>query len=1022
MRKSVLSLLLLFLTLGVAWAQKRQITVSGTILSSIDKEPVVAASVVCTDFPGTGAVTDTNGHFSFKVPADARTLTISCIGYTTQKVAISATPMNIILKSEERMTEAVVVTGYGATRKSAFTGSATTVSTKSLRDVPSISLEDKLTGAIAGVNVGSVSGQPGSFARVRIRGLGSINASNSPLYVIDGVPVNMDDATSFGYGGAGGVNPLSTLNTSDIENITVIKDAGAAALYGSRAANGVIVITTKSGRSGSTHYNFKSDWGFSDIAIDYRPTLSGEARRAVIESGYRNYYSTLTNTNTGQLIYPTPDLVKEQVRLATENATKVPWTGHYTDWRKLLLRRGGAQNYEFSAMGGGEQTRFYTSLSYSDQKGVALSSAFNRLTGAFNVAHTDRRLELKARMLFAKTSQDKNSEGSAFANPLYGVSTTLSPSAVPYKPDGSYSDYFPGNNGLNPLFANRVNFTRTKMTRANPTLEATLTILPWLKAKQIVSYDYLNTEESVWWDPRQGDGKAANGVYQRLNGEKGTLTTQSQLFAQKLLEKHNLSGVASFESERYDYTEVYTYGIDYPSHLKYEVENSGVQSGSSSVKSARMLSFLLKGDYDYDGRYILGASARWDGSSRLAPAKRWGLFWSLSGSWNIGKEDFMKPLEPTLSDVRLRLSYGANGTLPTGLYDHLSTYGFGYNYNGGTGLKETSLGSPNLSWEKNKSLNIGLDFRLLHRLSFTIDFYTRKTTDLLLPKSISGTTGFTSELQNLGSMRNTGFEIEIRSNNLSLENFSWNTTLSIGHNKNELLRYDGVQTREVSDNWVREVGHPYNTYYLAEYAGVDPQTGKASYYKNKLNNKGELDRSITTNTNEVEMRRIDNKPFDPVVSGGIMNTINWGIIDLSFNFSYSLGGHLYDNALALHKDGNKEVLNLAVPKMYDLNKMWKKPGDRSEIPAFNPTNEYIASTRFLLPSDHLRLKNLTLGITVPKKWTSKLGVSTLRAYASGTNLLTWKDKRVVVDPESVGFVAYQTPALRTITFGVQIGL
>lgn len=259
MRKSVLSLLLLFLAFGVAWAQRKQVTVTGTVLSSIDKEPVIAASVVCTDFPGTGVVTDVNGHFTLKVPAEARTLTISCIGYTTQKVAITEAPLNIILKSEERVTETVVITGYGATRKSAFTGSATTVSTKGLKDVPSISLEDKLTGAIAGVNVNSVSGQPGSFSTVRIRGLGSINAGNSPLYVIDGVPVNMDNATIFNYGGSGGVNPLSTLNTNDIENVTVIKDAGAAALYGSRAANGVIVITTKSGRSGSTRYNFKSD-------------------------------------------------------------------------------------------------------------------------------------------------------------------------------------------------------------------------------------------------------------------------------------------------------------------------------------------------------------------------------------------------------------------------------------------------------------------------------------------------------------------------------------------------------------------------------------------------------------------------------------------------------------------------------------------------------------------------------------------------------------------------------------------
>ena len=1021
MRKRALALLLLFLSVGVAWAQKKQITISGTVISSADREPVIAASVVCTDFPSIGALTDIKGNFSFKVPEGARTLTISSIGYTTQKVPISTSPMHIVLKTEERMTETVVITGYGATRKSAFTGAATTLSTKSMKDVPSVSIEDKLTGAVAGLNINSVSGQPGSFSTVRIRGLGSINASNSPLYVIDGVPVNMGNATQFSGYSSGGVNPLATLSSNDIENITVIKDAGAAALYGSRAANGVIVITTKAGRSGRTRYSFKADWGTTDMAINYRPTLSGEERKTLIEAGFRKYYSELRNKNTGQLLYPTPDLVEEQVRKTTGPSTAVPWTGHYTDWRKILLRKGSVQNYEFSANGGSESTKFYASISYSDQKGISLSSSFNRLTGAFNVSHTDRRLELKARALFARTKQNQNNDGSAFSNPIFGVSTTLSPSAYPYNPDGSYNTSFQGNNNINPLFAIQKNFNQAKIFRATPTLEATFTIFPWLKVKQIASCDYFNTEESVWWDPRQGDGEASNGVHQRANSEYYTITSQSQLFALKKFGEHELSGVMSFEAEDYQRLENYLYGLDYPSYLKKEIENAGTKSGSSSVNSSRMLSYLIKADYNYTDRYILAASARWDGSSRLAPSKRWGLFWSLSGSWNIGKESFMKPIEKVLSDARLRVSYGANGTLPTSYYDHLSTYSFGYNYNGGTGLAESNLGSPNLSWEKNKSLNVGVDFKLLQRFGVSFDYYTRTTTDLLVEKSISRTTGASSELQNLGSMRNTGFELELRSANITLDNFSWTTTLSLGHNKNTLLRYDGKQTREVSGRIVHEVGRPYNSYYIAEYAGVDPATGKASYYKNTPAPDGTLDRTITTDPNAVSRRRID-KPYDPVVVGGLMNTISWGPIDFSFNFSYSLGGYIFDNAEGLHKDGNSEVLNLAIPRMYDINKMWKKPGDKAELPAFDPTNKFISSTRFLFPSDHLRLKSLTLGATLPSSWIKKMGVSSIRLYASGTNLLTWKDKRLVVDPEFRGFVGYQTPALRSITFGVQVGI
>ena len=1019
MRRTLFFLLSLFLFVGVGWSQKKTITVSGIVISSADKEPVIAASVACVEFPTTGTLTDVKGHFTLKLPNAAKQLVISCIGYNRLQIPITSGEMKIVLKAEEQLIKDVVITGYGNTRKSAFAGSATTISTKSMKDVPTVSLEDKLTGAIAGVAVNSTSGQPGSIATVRIRGLGSINAGSDPLYVIDGVPVNNSSASIFSYA-KGGMSPLSTINSNDIENITVIKDAGAAALYGSRAANGVVVITTKSGRAGKTRYNFKADWGSSDMAINYRPTLGAEQRNELIRHGYTKYYSELRDPHTGQLLYPNASDVQMQVDKRISSAIAKPWSG-YTDWRKVLLRRGASQNYEFSISGGGEKTKFYTSVSYADQKGISLASDFNRLTGSFNVSHTDRRLQLKARMLFAKTQQHTNMEGSAFANPIFGISTTLTPSNYPFKEDGSYNRSFSGNYNINPLFSTTQDFSETKLVRVYPSIEATLTLFPGLKLRQNVSYDYTNSEEGVFWDPRGGNGESDNGVFQRSNLERATLTTQSQLYANHDFDKHQLSGVASFESESFDQLNIHTRGSDFPYYLKYEINNAGKTSGKTSVDRTRMLSFLLKGDYSYDGRYILGASARWDGSSRLAPEHRWGLFWSLSGSWNIDKEDFMKELEPVLTDTRLRLSYGANGTLPYNFYDHLSLYSFGYNYNGGTGTSESGLGSPNLSWEKNKAFNLGLDFRLFNRLGVTLDYYNRLTTDLLLYKSISGTVGFGSELQNVGSMRNTGIELELRSTNLSLNNFSWSTTLSLGHNKNTLLRFDGVQTTRVEGTWVHEVGHPYNAYYLAEYAGVDPQTGKAQYYSNEYKN-GNYSRTLVTDGSKAQRRRIDDKPFDPVLTGGLINNINWGPVDINFTLSYSLGGYLYDNAVALYKDGNEEVLNLAIPTYYDINKIWKKVGDKAELPSFEPTNTYTYSTRFLRSTDHLRLKNFTIGFTAPKSWTNKVGVTTLRLYASGNNLLTWKDKLLVVDPEQRGFVTFGTPPLRTVTFGLQVGI
>jgi hypothetical protein len=272
-------------------------------------------------------------------------------------------------------------------------------------------------------------------------------------------------------------------------------------------------------------------------------------------------------------------------------------------------------------------------------------------------------------------------------------------------------------------------------------------------------------------------------------------------------------------------------------------------------------------------------------------------------------------------------------------------------------------------------------------------------------------------------MRNTGFEVELRSTNISTDKFSWSTTFSLGHNKNTLLRYDGVQTTRVDRTWIHEVGHPYNAYYLAEYAGIDPNTGKVQYYSNKYDEATKTyDRSIVTEGSQANRRRIDDKPFDPTFTGGLINNITWGPVDINFTLSYSLGGYLYDSATALYQDGNEEVLNLAIPKYYDINKIWKQVGDKTELPSFEPTNTYTYSTRFLRPTDHLRLKNFTIGFTAPKRWTEKIGVNTLRLYAAGNNLLTWKDKMLVVDPEQRGFVAYGTPPLRTVTFGLQVGI
>lgn len=1010
MKRFTLFFVCLFLSIGAVMAQQK--IVSGVVISAEDNQPVIGASVVAKGFAGVGAQTDIDGKFSFTAPSAATTIVVSYMGMQSREVAITPN-MRIVLQPDSKLLEEVVVTGYGNVRKSSFTGSATTISSKTMKDIPTAKLEDKLSGAIAGLNISQNSGQPGGTATLRIRGMGSINAGNEPLFVIDGIPMMNNNAAEFSYSGSGS-NMLSMINSNDIESISVIKDAAAASLYGSRAANGVIVITTKRGQTGKTRFSFKADWGFSDMAINYRPVLNGEKRRELLKLGLENF-----------ILYKqggTPEDAKAFAESKIDNYAPMPWTGSYTDWRDILFRKGFTNNYELNVTGGNDKTKFFTSLSYMGQQGITKASDFDRFTGNVNITHKDGRFGLNAKTMFALTDQNVNGEGTGFSSPIMAIAMSVSPSSYPYNKDGSYAKYFPAINGHNPLQVLDINVNNNRMTRILPSIEFTYDILPGLQFKEAVGYDYLSTQQKVWWDPRFGDGQAAQGVMQRINSEWIKTNTQSQLIFNKDFDKHNVNALVGFESEDRVYKYIYANGSKYPTYTKNEIENAGDSRASSGTEGFRMLSYLGKLDYNFDSKYFLGGSFRRDGSSRLSKDSRWGNFWSVSGSWKISSEEFMQEMKSVLDDLRLRASYGINGTLPSGNYDHMSLYKFGYNYLGKAGMRETDLGNKNLKWEKNNAFNIGLDFSLFRRVSVTFDFYNRLTTDLLMYKPISQTTGFLRELQNLGEMRNTGFELEIRSQNINKENFRWSTTFTFAHNKNKLLKYDGEQTRIKDGRIVHEVGKPYYGFNLIEYKGVDEKTGMPLYVKNTENADGTLDKSLTTNAAEAQPITLDKYP-DPKLTGGIINTLNMGPVDMAFTFTYSLGGYVYDNVRWIHSDGGGFMYFGNIPDSYDVDKMWKKPGDKAELPVFMFGNQDVHSDRWLFSTNHMRLKNLTLGYTAPKSLTNKLGIESLRVYTSANNLLTFKSKGLKADPEVPigGLVMFETPPLKTITFGVQLG-
>lgn len=1011
----------LFLSLGMALAQTQ---VNGTVVSSDDGEPVVGASVRVVGTK-TGAVTDINGNFSLNVPEKSK-LEFSYIGMKTL-VLPAKSSMKVALQSDNQSLDEVIVTGYGNFKKSSFTGAASSMSTAKLSDVPSMSIEDKLSGNIPGVSISTSSGQPGAMNFIRVRGMGSINAGNDPLIVIDGTPMQSgnvsefnDPASGSGYNGSG-TNILSSLNSNDIESITVIKDAAAASLYGSRAANGVIVITTKSGSVGKTHVDFRSDWGFSNMAIKYRPTLSGDDRRALIYQGLKNY--VLDGNTDGDA---TEAAAKAYADANIDKYAKMPANG-WADWEKALFRTGSHQNYQASVSGGNEKTKFYASLSYGKQDGVVEHSGLERMTGNASLSHTFGRFKLDVSTMFSAMHQNSVMDGGAsYAGAISNAYWFLGPNNPVYDEDGNVvkkttSAY---NNGVNPIFENEHQLDITNTKRSYNTLALEWNIWDALKLREKVAYDYINATEDVLWDKYSNNGKKSGGVMQRVIDELYTMNTQTQLSYVKTFGLHNVDALVGFETEAWHKNFLYSHGDSYPGDL-YELGNAGSTSAETQKYDSKMTSILGRANYNYDNKYYAGVSYRRDGSSRLARENRWGSFWSVSGAWRFGGEQFLASIKDVLSDGKLRVSYGVNGTQPSGYYNYMNLYRYGEYYNGSNGMGIIGISNKDLKWEENKAWNFGLDLTFFDRINVTLDYYVRNTSNLIMDRPVSYTAGYydSSSLsatvaQNVGSMRNSGLELSIQSTNIQTKDFTWTTTLNLGLNKNKVTELTGDDDEIISGVLIHKVGEPYYSYYMYEYAGVDPKTGKECYY---INDGTENARNTTTNVNEAHKTIVGK--HDATVEGGLSNYMKWKFIDFNFTLAYKLGGDSFDAATWLHDNGGVYALRAAIPAYYDLSKMWQKEGDNAELPKFQPAyGKAVTSSRWLMPNDYLRLKNLTIGFTAPKEWTNQIGLSKARVYFSGNNLLTWKSKNMFVDPETPvdGLCTFEMPAMRTFTFGVEL--
>ena len=1005
-RRNVVSRFLLLWVVGMLLSVQvfaQGLTVKGVVKDNTGMG-VIGANILVKGTTN-GTITDFDGNFTLEAKK-GDVIVISFIGYKTQELPAAAT-MNVTLQDDTEVLDDVVVIGYGSVKKNDATGSVTAIKPDKISKGVTTSPQDMITGKIAGVNVVSTGGTPGAGATIRIRGGSSLNASNDPLIVIDGLAMDND-------GIKGMSNPLSLVNPNDIETFTVLKDASATAIYGSRASNGVIIITTKKGNTGKVRVDLNVSGGFSHAAVDFRPTLNGDQREELLYEGLLNYA-----TDNG---------MESPAEYASSNIGSYaykPAMG-YTDWRKELLRTAMHQSYEASVSGGNDRSTFYASLGYNNQEGLAKNSSLDRYSARLNVTQKVGKYgEVGANMMFSQMNQEMNEERGSSINPFLCVAMTMTPSMVVRDEEGNYVGAYDGTS-LNPLRDILTDYNRVRMTRMFSTGYAAIEPIKGLKLKETLSYDYTIQKDSRYYNPLSSAGPKSGSDAQTAKGfiEYGKLISSTSLnYVRTFARKHHLDVLAAYEIESYQTDHASGEKSKLPSDKLTEPDNAAVlNSFKSATQAYRMISYLSRLNYDYDDRYYIAGSYRRDGSSRLSPNNRWGNFWSVSGMWHLGNENFMKAVKPVLSDVKIRASYGVNGNQPGSYYGYKGLYSYGENYMEAAGSYESAQPNDLLTWEKNYSLNLGIDLSFINRIFASLEYYNRDTKDLLYSLPISATTGFTSYLSNIGRLNNKGVEFELRTLNVVSNDFNWTSVFNLSHNRNKIVSLNGLLDQTIEGTWfIHKVGLPYHTFYVKEFAGVDPLTGSAQYYLNTKNEDGSYNRELTTDAAKAES--IPYKTATPKVSGGFTNILNYKWIDLTFTLTYSLGGYSFDKLGTYIENGSSSIYSSRYNLPAYMMNRWQKPGDQTDIPRFvygepaTSTN----SSRYIHSTDHLRLKNFTLGFTLPNQWTQKLMIDKVRVYFSGNNLLTWA-KWKQYDPETPvnGEVFCEAPAMRTFSFGAQL--
>lgn len=1035
-RKLLVFLVLLLSCVAGTFAQTRPI--SGNVTDASGGGPLPGVSV---RIKGTTTVVQSDGQGKFQIStATGATLQISSIGYLSQEILIAnQTTLNISMQGEDTKLNEVVITAYGDTKKKAFTGSAATISSAQFKDYQVSTVTGILQGTASGVVAVTSSGQPGETETVRIRGIGSFNASQSPIYIVD-------DAI---YGGN-----ISNLNPADIETITVLKDASSTSLYGSRAANGVIKITTKTGK-GKAKFTFTNVTGISSRAVKEYETVNTQQFYELNWEALRNKGITLKEANPAQ--YASDMLASYLIYNPYGNAEPVGTDGKLKDNLSLLWNdnwmdaatRTGIRNestLNVSGSSADNNTQYLISGGYLKQDGTIIESAFKRFTGRVKVTtKLNSWLTSGANVNLSSSTQNYPYQGNAAGSNVLGFARNIAPiypihlrdpltgafinddsgrKIFDYGTNGPLRrDYSAGQNIIgttrdNPISYNRFNSAGNVFAEAN--------LLEGLKFRSQYALDYYNNVNNIFWNPFYGDGSTSDGSSYRSVQLASTQTFTNTLSYDKYFgEKHHLNMIAGAEVYKYvsDLTTASRTGFTFafPTQISYGT----VSDAGGSRNAERMMSYFGRVQYDYNDKYHISASLRTDGSTRFRPDVRWGQFYSVGAAWNVNKEDFLKDVS-YLSDLKLRASYGTTGNssitgLSNNYFPYLGSYDTGYSLDGTPGVVISSVDSDNLTWEKQKQLDLGLEFGFLKdRITGSFTYYDRRSKDLIFNVQVPGSTGINNVISNNGAVRNHGFEIELRTENIRNQNVQWTTSINISRNKNEVTQVPKGTTYIQGGS----LGYDWRTY---EYAGVDAADGSPMWYKDVLDADGNVADKVTTKKYSEATLYYTGTSRLAKYTGGITNTVRYKNIDLSVLASFSLGGQIYDGDYQALMHNFTNVGSTASVDM--LTNRWispQQPGDglTPRLEATTSINASSTSTRFLYSGTYLRVRNITAGYNFSPRMLEGTFIAGARIYADMQNPFTvFNPGHRGLDPEAglnAAASGSNTSTIKTLALGINL--